>query len=315
MSLREQVERQYTWSEFRAWEEWQQGGRQIFDFSAGLLEMLELTDASQVGVERLRLPYPRLYMDLSAAGLHLAGADSPRIEGVYLLEDTTDLVPGGKLQDRMIHLEFTGEYMPHFAHVNEHLIELAGRGFHTYTLLQDVDERGAEPLVLPTTIGKVVADATRTFATFLVEGTDEQTQAKIIDLHSTFLARTVNLIVNCLLYLMYPEREVKRAFSPGLPGHLATRLAKATTRRRRQVAEADLATAGYTRVTFVGSNIPTRAERTAGLPGAVAPHWRRGHWRRQRLGPSLQEEKLLWIQPTLVNQREGEPVKGRVYGV
>ncbi|WP_415907090.1 hypothetical protein [Oleiharenicola sp. Vm1] len=35
--------------------------------------------------------------------------------------------------------------------------------------------------------------------------------------------------------------------------------------------------------------------------GLVRPHWRRGHWRQQRHGPSLTQHRLLWIEPVLVN--------------
>ncbi|MCR5890398.1 hypothetical protein LRS06_21965 [Hymenobacter sp. J193] len=315
LTLRQRVERAYLWSEYEAWEQWQRAGRQIFDFSLGLLEMLALTDVSHVGVEMLRLPYPACYLDLSAAGLRMGDDKSPLIEGVYVLEDSTPLDEAGHELDRMIHLSFTGNYIEQYAYVNEQLTEMGGRGFNAYTLLHDVDESGPEPHVLPTPIGKVVAAAASTFATGFMDDADEPTRAAILDLHVSFVARTVNLVVNCLLYLMWPDREVKPAYAPGLPVHLATRLTKATTRRRRQVAEANLAAAGFTRVAYVGDSVLPRAQRPEVVTGSVAAHWRRGHWRKQRWGPGLQEERPIWIQPTIVNKDTGKAAKGRVYDV
>lgn len=35
-------------------------------------------------------------------------------------------------------------------------------------------------------------------------------------------------------------------------------------------------------------------------------HWRRGHWRNQPCGEKLQDSKIIWIQPTLINANVGE---------
>lgn len=35
-------------------------------------------------------------------------------------------------------------------------------------------------------------------------------------------------------------------------------------------------------------------------------HWRRGHWRNQPCGEKLQDSKIIWIQPTLINATVGE---------
>lgn len=37
----------------------------------------------------------------------------------------------------------------------------------------------------------------------------------------------------------------------------------------------------------------------SGMP--KKPHWRRGHWRRQPVGPGRQERELRWIRPTLIH--------------
>lgn len=46
------------------------------------------------------------------------------------------------------------------------------------------------------------------------------------------------------------------------------------------------------------------ANRSVGSPGGckdIRPHWRRGHWRSQPVGPGRAERRVLWIKPVYVN--------------
>jgi hypothetical protein len=45
----------------------------------------------------------------------------------------------------------------------------------------------------------------------------------------------------------------------------------------------------------------------------VRPHWRRGHWRRQKHGAKLTMIRLMWIRPVLVNAKLGKPDTGHIY--
>lgn len=48
--------------------------------------------------------------------------------------------------------------------------------------------------------------------------------------------------------------------------------------------------------------VKPRRDNEPGEPSRISPkpHWRRGHYRKQRCGPNLSEEKLLFIKPVLV---------------
>ena len=73
--------------EVAPWLAWQRAGRNVFSFSPGLLEMLNRTDASGIQVKDLTLPYPAIYVDLSAIKLPFVEGHDACIEGVYISEE------------------------------------------------------------------------------------------------------------------------------------------------------------------------------------------------------------------------------------
>lgn len=55
---------------------------------------------------------------------------------------------------------------------------------------------------------------------------------------------------------------------------------------------------------IVGKRYATKIEGDGGgTHAAPRMHWRRGHFRLQRFGVGLGEEKIIWIEPTLINAR------------
>jgi hypothetical protein len=44
-----------------------------------------------------------------------------------------------------------------------------------------------------------------------------------------------------------------------------------------------------------------KRQSTTGKHESPITHWRRGHWRNQPCGEKLQDSKIIWIQPTLIN--------------
>lgn len=64
--------------------------------------------------------------------------------------------------------------------------------------------------------------------------------------------------------------------------------------------------------THRGSKTPRRPSDGDRDAAPVTPHFRRGHWRRQRFGPGLEESKRIRIAPVLVNAHRGG-IAHRVY--
>lgn len=122
----------------------------------------------------------------------------------------------------------------------------------------------------------------------------------------------IDLLVNILLYLSLPEKDIKEQWPDDVPGHLKAAVLKAHTRRKKEVARQAIQAAGYTKIKLVGQSFRHSAEQ-AGEGSAKAPHWRRGHWRNQAHGAGMAEHRLIWIQPTIINKEAGQPAKGHLY--
>ena len=52
---------------------------------------------------------------------------------------------------------------------------------------------------------------------------------------------------------------------------------------------------------FIGSGYQPPTDGLEGTHRSPREHWRRGHFRRQRIGPGRMEFSIIWIEPTLVN--------------
>lgn len=105
-----------------------------------------------------------------------------------------------------------------------------------------------------------------------------------------------------------PDDELATA---GLDGPTIRELAKKPTFRR----DADRAGAGGVRVLNTRATHGGGAGEDDGTPKReLAPHVRRGHWRRQRFGPGRQQIKRIRIAPVVVNAAKGN-IGHRVYTV
>lgn len=311
LPLPQRVAQEQRFSDFGQWVEWQKAGKNIFSFSPGLVEMLSHTDVAGIAVQDIKLPLPVIYLDLSGSDIAFMPGSPARVEGVYISEfdDTEDNSVDCKIE-RGITFRFVGDYVGLFSDVMNLLVQ--GEEINCYTLYSNEYSTGER-----WTVDKACSEQVKAlwFAEDLTEENRAQ-HAEIIELYQGFMQRTIKLAVNCLLYLMLPEREVEQGeVRPELPEALQKKLRKATTKARLKAVEADIKGLGFTRVHYVGNSIIRRAERGEAGSGNVLPHWRRGHWRNQRVGAGLIEERLTWIKPVVVNKQLGEPVKGRVYEV
>lgn len=122
---------------------------------------------------------------------------------------------------------------------------------------------------------------------------------------------TVNLIIGSIMYVTLQTADIIKQFPIGTPKYLLERLDKAHTKRKKEVARQALSQAGYTQVNIVGSSFKSPSKNVSN--NTVEPHWRRGHWRNQPVGIGLNDTKLIWIKPTIVNSERGLPQKGKIY--
>lgn len=118
--------------------------------------------------------------------------------------------------------------------------------------------------------------------------------------HPEYLDDVVRLVFNVMCYLNWPDRDQERRLNDA---HAHARVARAPTRKGRDVAEARALKDGARWIEFCGYRAEQTVRPAAG--GGVPAHWRRGHWRHHRHGKGLTETKLLWIRPTMVGGAVG----------
>lgn len=124
--------------------------------------------------------------------------------------------------------------------------------------------------------------------------------------------KALKLIVNCICYLSANEQDVELFATNEQANELLEELSKTRKKQTRNELSQKLSKFSYSRVHLLGHKLKKylNSQRTN---SEVEPHWRRGHWRNQPFGKNLSETKLIWIKPTIVKKDKGEPKKGHVY--
>lgn len=270
-------------------------GRQIFDMSSGLVEMLQETDVRQCTLQNLQLPYPAFYMhfgrqaELKVVG---AGGDTEYIDGVLVAHAQGDGIQLLKFATTSIDESGRRVTLPgHFLSLDD-----AGMQLPVHAAIDAAVERFVDAGVSP--------------------GEFPSAEAFWICLRqraADALKVALPLIVNGLFYLENPPRPPRKVPGAGTPDGLVARWERTPADRRRKL-NSKLSAEGYTMVHLVGEEIAHSSNQGGG--GTVAPHWRRGHWREQAYGQRLSLRKRILIRPTLVNGHDvADPlkVKGHVY--
>jgi hypothetical protein len=299
----ERIDRDYLWNEFKIWSDWRQAGKNIFAFSEGLLNMLKETDVSQTDLQSIYLPYPYFYIDISEAKIPFEKNGDIFLQGVYIHEKYNNEKVDDVTYEKVIGLNFTGEYIENFESFNSNLYNFS-RGFHSYSLYLD---RPYNVL----TVGDAVKDAKDLFESIDVyEGLSQDEKEKTIQIHSDFIDRTVKIVINCLLYLTLKDKDIFEEYPEGLPANLLQKYKNAPSKRKKEVAQQAIRIAGFTKIKLIGK---TFSNSHFNHTGTMSTHWRRGHWRNQRSGLDLKTIELKWIKPTIVNKDLGIPEKGHIY--
>lgn len=270
-------------------------GRQIFDFSSGLVQMLQNTDIRDCSFQNLQLPYPAFYMHFGRlAGIEIQG---PTGEPEYI----------------------DGAFIAHAQDENDQFLKFA---------LSRVDQSGVR-IRRPLHYTSLPADAMRlpvqqaidVGVEYFFDGSSQSSLPGWVSDFWEERRRTAGkaaiaalpLIVNGLFYLENPPRPHRVALGAATPAEVVAQWERTSSARRRKL-QSKLTADGYTLVHLVGEEIAHRGNGSGS--GTVAPHWRRGHWREQAHGEGLSLRKRILIKPVLVNARSAShpmDVPGHVY--
>lgn len=310
MSLSEQLKREWVYDEFVAWGEWNHGGRNIVHFTPELLDLLAYTDVDDVELSRLQAPYPSFYLSLRSLNIPFIEGSAEIVDGVYIEQFAMREISAKAGDESGLRIILAGDYGPLQQQYGHQLGFLYQQSIRHFSLLP-YNQQGIDH-----TVGSRIGYQKEHFA-WDVRHVGISQGETLVGIYNSLIDRTLPAVINCLLYLNWPERDVKQVYPPDLPVHLMDRLKSATTKHRKEIAQKQIDDSGYTRINYVGerfSGQQTPAGKSADSSvHKVAPHWRRGHWRNQRFGAGLGEVRYIWIKPTIVNKEAGTPPKGHIY--
>lgn len=126
--------------------------------------------------------------------------------------------------------------------------------------------------------------------------------------------KALKLIVNCICYLNTIEKDIEISASQDQASEILEKLEKTKKRQARNKLTEKLTKFSYSKIHLLGQGLKKYFDnQETGIE--LEPHWRRGHWRNQPFGKNLSDSKLIWIKPTIVRKDKGEPKIGHIYDV
>lgn len=319
---------EYLYGNFRHWREWFQNGQNIFSFSKELLQLLDKTDVSDVKPELFKPPYDVFYLDLKSINLRLSKNSDAIIEGVYI--DHNILNGNGEHPEGYCDLSFyfVGDFKETFLKYistvksstqpflnNNYVDEMPlGDFWNIYLWFEKSEKRETVKEALDYFLRNLKDEI------FVTNKTPEQITDFDLEFYSDTLELiegTINLTVNCLLYLSQPKEklDIEKKFPTSLPGNFENKFSFGKTEKEKRKINEKIERAGFTKINFVGQAFKRRFNETVNSGPSVQPHWRRGHWRNQKFGEKLKESKLIWIMPTIVNNEISKSINGHLYEV
>lgn len=200
--LRSYFSRGYYYLDVGLWECWRKNNSIIYDFPSGHLSGFSLFNVSNILIDDLKVKSNDFYINLKKASIPISLAHIPYAEGVYIREDYYPECAVNTIS-KTISFHFTGDYFSTFHDINDYLYDHT-RSFMEYVLCLDVHNG-----IL--TVDDAVKAAKDEFVLLYVKDeVDTNTKIHIHKLFSCFIDRTINIVINALLYLNSPVAEINR---------------------------------------------------------------------------------------------------------
>ncbi len=124
--------------------------------------------------------------------------------------------------------------------------------------------------------------------------------------------RSLKLIVNCICYLNFSDNDIKISTTNDQATDIIDQIQKTKKSQLRNKLNEKLSKLSYSKIHLLGGRLNKYFINNE-TGNELDPHWRRGHWRNQPFGKKLSESKLIWIKPTIVRKDKGDPQKGHIY--
>ncbi len=285
-------EKKIIWSRLSSIEnytDFKNSGRNIFDFSAPLLEMLQITDVKEIKFSDIKFPYNFFYVSLIDLGLVLNDnyhGHTCYLDGVFVERreyDGEDIVKYG------LSFDFCG-----------YTKEITDKGKEFKNVFPDA-------IFLSKTLEFKNANSSIEDALNLAKDLmgDEENETLLNSALEEYklLLDYLKLTINALLYLSLPNPDIELADNSVITesNNLLT--------PSRLIEKSKNNSKSYNKIRYVGHK--ERKDTSTPTGKKLKTHWRRGHWRNQPYGGRLESKKLIWIKPIIIGN--GLPDKGKIY--
>ena len=289
-------------------------GKQIFQFSKELTEMLNHTGTNDVKMGSIKLPYSSLYLYFGPQE-DLVLENGWLVDGAYIesrgdsgnFKFTLASVPLNVDQTRLwfTHKEpfFSQDIIGEYADKN--LNEVINAVYHD-SINQISSTKPVKNLSeISDVTGLKIIDISEDNAIERIDAAERQFPLYQSALH---------LIVNALCYITSYSEDIEYKYTDDVPKIL---LENAKSPKQSKKIDEKLIQDGYRKVHICGEKISHQIGIVSNQR-SVELHWRRGHWRRQPHGERKEQIKMIWIMPMLVgakNNDESSELKGHIYEV
>lgn len=276
-------------------------GRQIFDLTDEVVEMLEHTDFGDCTLAGLHLPYDAFFVNFGKReAIHVPfdkDEEFEYLDGAFVATTPYDDQGNLRLKFGFSTCKKSGEG-----------VMLPGY------FLDFTPEEQAMPVALA--FEHAIARRTSNF----LDKPDDNDFEKAINSHrrgeindgGEILKLASSLIVNVLFYL--DSLGAQRHLEPGrdTPTDYVVRWAQSNPRQREKM-KSKLLSEGYTVVYLLGREF--RSSNKTAHGGSLRAHWRKGHWRWQPYGQANTLIKRIWIKPQVINADSSDDLTGHIYVV
>ena len=280
-------------------------GYNVFSFTETLGKMLSNTSAKDIPLSALQSPYPAYFVQFHRP----IKWGKLQVSGAYVIDEVN--IP--TLQVCLV-----------IAPTNPNRHWMTSASGYFYLPLNRNSESALGDLIDATINSEITKKWEHATGSMPVDTKsisdvrDIRSQRESMDLSSgrEAIHDAMNYLANCLCYLS-SHKDSSIGYSSDAPEKLVEKATLATTAKQKAKAQSQLKSMGHFPITYL--QIDTNGSHPAINEESVAEsrkrqHWRRGHWRNQRMGEGLLESNLIWIKPTLVGEST-MPDQAREYRV
>ena len=279
----------YRLSSMESYIKFLDGGRNIFDFSGKLLEMLQQTDVKDIKFKDIKLPYESFYV--SFLDSEIPFRDKYLLDGAFIRIHNYEDDPLAKYTIWVVLCGYDKEAIQsktEFGLQSKDLIFLSS----SLTCEND---------------NSTIEDALEFERRIMKDEFNEQHLDVQLEEYKLLIDH-LKLVVNALLYLSIPDPDLTDILgNPTEP----TRKNEELKKTEEQITPKTNLDNKLRHVKLVGYKITKRTDFKSGKK--VRAHWRRGHWRNQKYGTVGNEiKRLIWIRPVVVGDGD-DLITGKVY--